>query len=221
MLLNIPESAIQRLIIAIIWSGALAFCLVFETAYAAPSHTATAAETKTRAAHPEAAKTIIILPFDLVDTSMQAEMNHGSLASDVARMKRTQKVVRKAVSQQLAFHVLSNAPVHAAIKDAEDTYRYLYECNGCEIDIGRKASADLVMTGWLQKVSNLILNINAAIFDVKAGKQVAIASVSMRGDTDESWTDSARYMINERLMKSYRQHQANEDAVAAGKTGTP
>ena len=42
------------------------------------------------------------------------------------------------------------------------------------------------MVGWVQKVSNLILNINIAVYDVASGRRLAGFSVDIRGDTDES-----------------------------------
>ena len=45
-------------------------------------------------------------------------------------------------------------------------------CNGCERDFALKAGADLAAWGTVQKVSNLILNINVYIEDAKAKKML-------------------------------------------------
>lgn len=63
----------------------------------------------------------------------------------------------------------------------------LHECNGCELDIGRALKADRVLVGWVQKVSNLILNVNIRIEDVSSGAVVLQKSVDIRSDTGESW----------------------------------
>ncbi|NIR61375.1 MAG: DUF2380 domain-containing protein, partial [Gammaproteobacteria bacterium] len=52
-------------------------------------------------------------------------------------------------------------------------------CNGCERRLGRAADADLVLVGWVQKVSELILNINAVVREVESGRRVAGGSVSL------------------------------------------
>ena len=52
----------------------------------------------------------------------------------------------------------------------------------------------------VQKVSNLILNINVYLRDVHTGRLVTAASADMRGNTDESWSRATRYLIRERLL---------------------
>jgi hypothetical protein len=76
----------------------------------------------------------------------------------------------------------------------------LQACGGCDVKLARELGADLEITGMVQKVSNLILNINVYLRDVHTGKLVAAASVDMRGNTDESWSRATRYLIRERLL---------------------
>ena len=64
----------------------------------------------------------------------------------------------------------------------------------------KQLDADLDITGVVQKVSNLILNINVYLRDVRTGRLVTAASVDMRGNTDESWSRATRYLIRERLL---------------------
>ena len=149
------------------------------------------------------AKRLLILPFDMVDSSLQGDMNHGPLEADVARLQRTEAVVHRALDEQPDFNVIRDAPVADRIRDAQRTYRYLYACNGCETDLGKAADADLVMTGWVQKVSNLIININAALYDVETGATVGGASVDMRGNTDTAWRDAALYLVQHSLLDNY------------------
>ncbi|GAB3684249.1 DUF3280 domain-containing protein [Salinisphaera aquimarina] len=161
------------------------------------------------------ARQILILPFDMVDTSLQGEMNHGPLESDVKRLQRTEQIARRAIDHLPEFNVVENSPVADRIDGAQATYRYLYACNGCDVDIGKAAGADLVMTGWVQKVSNLILNINATIRRVDTGREVGGASVDMRNDTDDSWRSSALYLVEHPLLSNYRSRvQAVESGEA-------
>lgn len=67
--------------------------------------------------------------------------------------------------------------------------------------------ADWVLIAWVQKVSNLILNLNAVVRDVNSEGVVARAFVDLRGNTDKSWTRATRYLLDEILlekMDSYR-----------------
>ena len=58
-------------------------------------------------------------------------------------------------------------------------------CNGCERDFARRIGANWAAWGTVQKVSNLILNINVYVEDAEAGKMEFVRSVDIRGNTDE------------------------------------
>ncbi len=74
-------------------------------------------------------------------------------------------------------------------------------CNGCEMEMGQALGADQVAYGWVQKVSNLILNVNLVIEDAKTGQVLHADSVDIRGNTDESWMRGLRYLLNERMFR--------------------
>ncbi len=164
----------------------------------------TASAQDTGAGNQVTPRSVVILPFDMVDTSLQGEMNGGPLKSDIARLGRTEQIVRRSMDHLDEFDVVSRAPVEQRITEAQGNYRYLYACNGCDVDIGRAANTDLVMTGWVQKVSNLILNINATLRLSDTGREVAGASVDMRNDTDASWRSAALYLVEHALLDNYR-----------------
>jgi hypothetical protein len=75
-------------------------------------------------------------------------------------------------------------------------------CNGCDVDLAREVGASISVTGWVQKVSNLILNINVVARDVKTGKTIGAGSVDIRGNTDESWSRGLSYLVRNRLHPS-------------------
>jgi Protein of unknown function (DUF2380) len=68
-------------------------------------------------------------------------------------------------------------------------------CNGCERDFAKRIGADRAAWGTVQKVSNLILNINLYMEDVQTGKLEFAKSVDIRGNTDESWRHGLDYML--------------------------
>ncbi|MBA4171924.1 MAG: hypothetical protein C0511_04515 [Hyphomicrobium sp.] len=72
------------------------------------------------------------------------------------------------------------------------------ECNGCELDFSKALGAKRLVYGEIQKVSNLILNLNIYWGDVDTGKLTFVKSVDLRGNTDEGWRASLNY-----LMKNY------------------
>jgi hypothetical protein len=69
-------------------------------------------------------------------------------------------------------------------------------CGGCETDYGKALKADRVAWITVQKVSNLILNMNVYVVDPKTETYTFIKSVDIRGNTDESWSRSLKYLLN-------------------------
>jgi hypothetical protein len=134
-------------------------------------------------------KTIVLLDFELIDGTLDR-------AADEAQQERLKKIsqaLRQEFTDRHLYTVLDNAPAAALIADLKGRFK-LYDCNGCDVDIGRALGADRTLTAWVQKVSNLILNINIQIRDVKSGLVVLTRSVDIRGNTDVSWLRGVRYM---------------------------
>ena len=86
---------------------------------------------------------------------------------------------------------------HAALELQGAARQSLLGCNGCEVDIARKAGADRILLAWVQKVSNLILNINIEVRDAETGKVVLAKSVDLRGNTDKSWQRGIDFMVRD------------------------
>jgi hypothetical protein len=73
-------------------------------------------------------------------------------------------------------------------------------CGGCEFDYGKELGADIAAWIVVQKVSDLILNINVYMADVAAKKMAFVHSVDIRGNTDESWTHGLTYLVKNYLL---------------------
>jgi hypothetical protein len=73
-------------------------------------------------------------------------------------------------------------------------------CGGCELGYGKQLGADTVAWIVIQKVSDLILNMNVYMADVGTGKLAFVHSVDIRGDTDESWTRGVTYLVKNYLL---------------------
>jgi parvulin-like peptidyl-prolyl isomerase len=149
------------------------------------------------AAAQESPKTIALMQFELLDDT-------GDRASDDAQKVRLAMItqqLRDAFTENRLYTVVQNVPAAALIADLDNRYA-LHDCNGCDVDIGRALNADRVLTAWVQKVSNLILNINIQIRDVKTGLIVLNKSVDIRGNTDESWSRGVRYMVRSMVEKN-------------------
>jgi hypothetical protein len=137
---------------------------------------------------------VAVFDFELIDTSLQGEVD-GPRPDEQGRLMRAGDQVRKALAESGRFSVLDIAPVNVAAHGSN-----LQACGGCEVALARQLGADLVITGTVQKVSNLILNINFYLRDVHTGQLVTAMSADMRGNTDESWTRAADYLLRNRLL---------------------
>ena len=73
-------------------------------------------------------------------------------------------------------------------------------CGGCEFNYGKELGADYAAWIVIQKVSDLILNINVYMGDVATRKLTFVHSVDIRGDTDESWTRGLTYLLKNYLL---------------------
>ncbi|MGY9047091.1 hypothetical protein P775_04740 [Puniceibacterium antarcticum] len=75
-------------------------------------------------------------------------------------------------------------------------------CYGCDVRMGEKLGATYILHGQVQKVSNLILNMNLVMRDVTSGEIVRGMSVDIRSNTDDSWLRGMRYILKNNFFKS-------------------
>jgi len=140
--------------------------------------------------------TVAVLDFGLIDDT-------GETAKEAAQEKRLEMIgdqLRRELEEKKLYDVVDNAPAKDMIADYRRS-TYLYQCNGCELEIARKLGAERVLTAWVQKVSNLILNINIEVKDVKTGEVTLKKSVDIRGNTDQSWSRGISYMTRDMVEK--------------------
>jgi len=125
------------------------------------------------------------------------EMYEPTSDAERARLKK----VEEAFTQQLAnsgrFEV---TPVPKAMAAKITAGQTLGECGGCELDYGAALGVDEIAWINVQKVSNLILNLNVYMADVKTQKMTFVRSVDIRGNTDESWVRSVTYLVKNYLL---------------------
>lgn len=143
------------------------------------------------ASAPAAAARAAVFDFELDDTSLQGAVS-GASAADHARLEHINHQLRVALIRAGRYIPVDLAPVAA---QAEATN--LQACDACAISLAQKVAAEFAVVGWVQKVSNLILNINLQIRDVATGRMVNGGSVDIRGDTDESWSRGLAYLLSE------------------------
>lgn len=142
-------------------------------------------------------KSIAIMDFELIDDTRDSARE----AAQNIRLAAINQQLRTAFAHNHLYNVVDNASATPLIADLSSRLA-LHDCNGCDVDIGRALNTDRVLTAWVQKVSNLILNINIQIRDVQTGLVVLNKSVDIRGNTDQSWSRGIEYMVRSMVEKN-------------------
>jgi hypothetical protein len=133
-----------------------------------------------------------VFGFRLVDTS--AFSTPATNEAEHARVEMLDSLLRQRL-RVAGYQLLSTAPLAIQIKKQD-----MLNCATCAPDFARQLGADVSVVGWVQKVSNLILNVNLVIRDAQTEKVLRAGSVSIRSNTDESWTRGLNYLLTERIL---------------------
>ena len=148
-------------------------------------HLACAAETEP--------PTLAVLGFDLVDDHpdpARAEMLRPRLA-----VIKTQ--LEKGLHERGLYRVVDAAAAQDLINIQRASNEFLYRCNDCLAEVGKRLDTRLVAVGWVQRVSELILNINVSVLDSQTGVEILSKSVDLRGNTDETWMRGVNFMLRD------------------------
>jgi Protein of unknown function (DUF2380) len=137
---------------------------------------------------------VAVFNFELLDTSLDGSI-YGTTQQEKGRLEKLGEQLRKALADSGRFEIADIGPVEEAARSSN-----LQACGGCDIDFAKKVGADFSITGVVQKVSNLILNINIYVRDTADGKLIKSMSADMRGNTDESWSRTMSWLIRNRLL---------------------
>jgi hypothetical protein len=133
------------------------------------------------------------MDFELID-----EMRSFSTEQARREVDRRLVLITTELSKELEgrgmYRVLDHTPAEQLIERLKASHE-LRACNGCEIDIGKALGAERIALCWVQKVSNLILNINVEVRSVATGETLYVKSVDIRGNTDETWLRGVRRLV--------------------------
>ena len=147
---------------------------------------------QTRAAEPP---TVAFLGVQFIND------NEGFEPTTDAERARIATIAELFKSQLTASGRYAFVDVPADVKARIAAGQPVGECAGCEIEFGKELDADRVAWITVQKVSNLILNLNVYMADVDTGQMTFLRSVDIRGNTDRSWTRGLTYLVENSLLK--------------------
>lgn len=139
-------------------------------------------------------KRAAVMDFELINEMRDYETEESRTAQQ-RRLALISNALRGEFDQRAMYRTVDNNAAAKLIAD-QKARQDLRNCNGCELDIGRALGADVVVLCWVQKVSNLILNVNIEVKDVASGKTLYTKSVDLRSNSDNSWLRGIRYMVD-------------------------
>ncbi|HKW54540.1 MAG TPA: DUF3280 domain-containing protein [Stellaceae bacterium] len=135
---------------------------------------------------------IAFLGFAIINTSLEP-----TTPDEERRLRMLGDLLRDKLDASGRFKMVPIPPeLQKTVADGPE----IRNCNGCERDYAARAGADWAAWGTVQKVSNLILNINLYMEDASSGQMEFAKSVDIRGNTDESWRHGLDYMIRHNLL---------------------
>src|SRR4051812_26626030 len=141
-----------------------------------------------------AAETIAVFDPELFDTSGQ-----GERADQQRRLAMIGEELRQALAASGRYTPVDVAPQRAKLAEGPA----LRNCAGCAAEAAQALGAELALVTVVQKVSNLILNINVSLLEAApSGRQRAAWSVDIRGNNDESWRHGISWLLRNRLLAS-------------------
>jgi hypothetical protein len=144
-----------------------------------------------------ALRSLAVLQIELLDD----QNNPATKAAQELRLREALLQMREELRTRGLYRVVDPGPTRALQQKLRAQQEFFYRCVDCAAQVGQQLGVDLVMTPWVQKVSELILNFNVQIFDVPANRIIFSKSVDMRGNEDESWRRAVHYLVRDMAEK--------------------
>jgi hypothetical protein len=143
-----------------------------------------------QAAEQRASPSLVVLPFEIEDTSGEV----GPANRHDAGLSRLTTLVREEIAAAQLYRVVPQDATDKAVA-AVNSGTFLRNCNGCELDIARRAGADDVLIGWIYKVSTLVLSQHIEIKDAATGKILYARAFDFRGDNEPAYAHAAKTLV--------------------------
>ena len=152
------------------------------------------------AAHGGEPRTALVLDFDLIDE--QADVTPFPEAP--SRLTMVKARISRGLEAAGIYRIADPAPIAAELERAQAMYTTLLDCKGCELDLARQLGVERIVVGWVQRVSNLILNLNIEVRDAATGATLLNKSADMRRNNDRSWQRAADFLIRDMAERGQR-----------------
>jgi hypothetical protein len=138
-------------------------------------------------AHDQIPPRVAFFGFQLINTSLEP-----TTPAENERIRMLGDLLRQKLDASGQFTIV---PIPPELREKLAAGPEISNCNGCQRDFARQVDADWAAWGTVQKVSNLILNINVYMENARTGKPEFVKSIDIRGNTDETWRRGLDYML--------------------------
>jgi hypothetical protein len=142
-----------------------------------------------------AAQKVAVFPFDLRDISQEGEIVPRLEPEDLRRLVVVADELKALLGKDDRYEVIDLTPFAAEVEAASPFDR----CNACEVELGKKAGADLAVTGFVDKLSDALISLQLFARDTTTGELKKSMSAEIRGNTDELWLHGIRWLWRNRF----------------------
>lgn len=150
-------------------------------------------------AQPVPPPSAVVLDFDLLDDHPSTEPQ--AQAALQRRLRQAREDLEEQLQAQRLYRIVPLQGARALMDKLRNEQEFMHRCEDCARQVGQQLDTDYAITGWVQKVSELILNFNIEVHDVRGKRVVLSKSVDMRGNNDESWQRAVRFMVRDMAQK--------------------
>ena len=134
----------------------------------------------------------------VLDLELTGDLGGADFAAEhEARLRMASTRLREELAGSGLYELVDTAAAQDLIDRLASEHRYLHDCNGCDIAVGRQLAADQVLVAWVHRVSVLILTLTYEIHDVSSARIVSRKSFDFRGDNDAAWKRAIAYMVRD------------------------
>lgn len=146
-----------------------------------------------------AAQKVAVFPFEIDYPQREEDFYIGEpkiSEAEAARLKLVHAEFRKLLTADGRYVAVDLAPLAEEITSKQP----LYDCNECDVELAKKAGADVSVTVIIDKVSETHLNMIVTLRDATTGGLLRNVQAVVQGNTDETWLHGARWLLKNRLL---------------------
>lgn len=135
---------------------------------------------------------LVVLPFEIVDNTPVP----GGEERNRKMLEKITLYIAHNIDTKGLFKVVPQSKVNEIVSSAQ-LGTDIRNCNQCEFELAKQVAGEKVMTGWIYKMSILILTMHIEIKEVATQQTLISKAYDFRGDNEKAWLRAADYMLRD------------------------